>query len=77
VSAGVCLTLNTSESPSVAVECSLSDVLETENVAAKYSLSAKACQGILRRAGKRGKSLPSQLQEALLNVVGEEPESAE
>ena len=68
VSAGVCLMLNTSESPNVAVECSLSQVLETENVPAKYSLSAKACQGILRRAGRRGKSLPPQLEQALLQV---------
>ena len=68
VSAGECLTLNTSESPSVAVECSLSDILETENVAAKYSLSAKACQGILRRAGRRSKTLPPMLEQALLQV---------
>ena len=66
VSAGVCLTLNTSESPKDAVVCSLSDVLETENVATKYSLSAKACQGILRRAGRRGKTLPPMLEQALL-----------
>ncbi len=31
----------------------------------KYSLSAKACQGILNRANKRGKKLPEILQNAL------------
>jgi hypothetical protein len=31
----------------------------------KYSLSAKACQGILNRAEKRGKKLPEQLEMAL------------
>ena len=65
---GVCLTLNTSESPSVAVECLLSDVLETTGPhLAKYSLSAKACEGILRRASRRGKTLPPMLERALLS----------
>ena len=68
VSHGVCLTLNTSESPNVAVECSLSRVLETTGShLAKYSLSAKACEGILRRASRRGKSLPPMLERALRN----------
>ena len=31
----------------------------------KYYLSAKACNGILRRAEKRGKELPEQLRKAL------------
>lgn len=31
----------------------------------KYSLSAKACQGILTRAERRGKMLPKELEEAL------------
>jgi len=63
------LTLNTSESPSAAVECSLSDVLETQNVPAKYLLSAKACEGILRRAERRGKKLPEMLDRALRSVL--------
>ena len=33
----------------------------------KYSLSAKACQGILNRANRRGKKLPEILQKALEN----------
>jgi hypothetical protein len=31
----------------------------------KYFLSKKACEGILRRAAKRGKQLPPMLTEAL------------
>ena len=34
--------------------------------AEKYSLSAKACQGILRRAERRGKDLPELLKTVLL-----------
>ena len=64
---GGCLTLNISEFPSDAVACSLSEVLETD-VPQKYYLSARACQGILRRAEKRGKKLPQQLYEALATV---------
>ena len=45
--------------------CSLSDTLETGDVPQRFFLSAKACQGILRRAEKRGKKLPSALQLAL------------
>ena len=36
----------------------------------KYSLSAKACEGILRRAEKRGKALPKELHEALVRQCG-------
>ena len=43
---------------------SLSEVLEL-NASEKYFLSPKACQGILRRAEKRGKELPEQLRSAL------------
>ena len=31
----------------------------------RYYLSKKACEGILRRAAKRGKQLPPMLKEAL------------
>ena len=57
-------TLNTGESPSVAVESTLSAILEA-NAQEKYYLSAKACEGILRRSSKRGKELPKMLQIAL------------
>jgi hypothetical protein len=70
-----CLMLNTSEFPNAAVECSLSDVLETQgDHLKKYSLSPKAAQGILRRAGRREKTLPIQLQKALEKVANNELE---
>ena len=59
------LTLNTSAWPSDGRACSLSDILETGDVPQRFYLSAKACKGILRRADKRGKELPRQLQAAL------------
>ena len=62
-------TLNTSESLSAAEECFLSEILQVD-APEKYSLSAKACNGILRRAEKRGKELPPMLKEALTEVVG-------
>ena len=42
----------------------LSQILE-ENPPEKYSLSQKACRGILRRASERGKELPLELTKAL------------
>jgi hypothetical protein len=58
------LTLDTSEFPSDAVECSLSDILEA-TPDRRYSLSARAARGILRRAAARGRTLPSELEAAL------------
>lgn len=60
-----CLTLSGAEFHSGAVVSSLSDVLETCEVPQRYFLSATACRGILRRAEKRGRELPPQLQRAL------------
>jgi len=65
-----CLTLSTSEWPSAAAVCSLSDTLETGSVPQRFFLSATACQGILRRADKHGKELPKALQAALEQVAG-------
>jgi hypothetical protein len=42
----------------------LSQILEV-NAPEKYHLSAKACEGILRRAERRGKQLPEMLKVAL------------
>ena len=61
---GECMTLNTGESPNVAVVSRLSQILE-ETPQEKYRLSAKACQGILRRAERRGKDLPQTLKTVL------------
>ncbi len=59
------LTLSTLEFHSAAVASSLSDVLETGDLPQRYFLSATACKGILRRAAKRGKTLPDHLCHAL------------
>jgi hypothetical protein len=68
-SLGGCLTPNISESPSGAGASFLSAILE-ERAPEKYYLSKKACEGILRRAAKRGKELPPLLKEALLARCG-------
>lgn len=53
------------ESPSVAAESHLWQILQEVPPDSRYFLSAKACQGILRRAEKRGKALPEMLEKAL------------
>jgi hypothetical protein len=52
-----CLTLSTSEWPSDAAVCSLSDILETGDLPQRFYLSQRACAGILRRAERRGKDV--------------------
>ena len=47
------------------VRTKLSQILEA-NPLPKYNLTAKACQGILRRAERRGKDLPKLLKEVLI-----------
>ena len=64
LSLGEYTTRSFGECPNVAVESRLSQILE-DNPHPKYFLSAKACQGILRRAERRGKELPEILREAL------------
>jgi hypothetical protein len=60
---------NISEWPNDAAVCSLSQVLETGLIPPRFFLSERACAGILRRAEKRGKRLPEQLQRALETVA--------
>lgn len=62
---GESMTRNTGESPNAAAVSRLSQILEV-TPQEKYSLSAKACQGILRRAERRGKDLPELLKTVLL-----------
>jgi site-specific DNA-cytosine methylase len=69
-------TLATSESPSDADECSLSQVLNP-TAPARFSLSAKAASGILRRAGRRGKVLPAALETALESLAHSQQESTD
>ena len=56
------------ECPSAVVESRLSQILE-DMPHPKYSLSDKACAGILRRAARRGKNLPLELEQALLTQM--------
>jgi len=51
------------------VSSSLADVLQTEQVLPKYYLSPTACEGILRRANRRGKTLPEALTDALVHQI--------
>ena len=71
LSLGELTMLNTGESPNVAVESRLSQILEV-NAPEKYRLSAKACEGILRRAERRGKVLPEMLRIALEQTIARE-----
>lgn len=61
-------TVNISEWPSAESVSLLSSTLEV-NAPEKYYLSARACQGILTRASRRGKTLPDLLQTALLEMI--------
>lgn len=68
---GECWTLNISASPSDAVRCSLSQVLEMD-VAPRYFLSPRAARGILRRAKERGRNLPPLLKRALTELASKQ-----
>lgn len=68
-SLGEYMTHSFGESPSVVRESRLSQILE-EQAHPKYSLSARACQGILNRAERRGKELPEELKKALTEQAG-------
>ena len=68
---GECLTLNFGEYPNVERESTLSEILE-DNVPGKYSLSPKACLGILRRAKNKNRKLPDNLRIALEQKIAEQ-----
>ncbi len=67
---GELTTRNTGECPNAAVVSRLSQILE-ETPHPKYNLTAKACQGILRRAERRGKDLPKLLKAVLIRQSGD------
>lgn len=77
LSHGGCWTANSCEwtsgagqSPRDGGVCGLSDVLEmTGGHLRKYYLSRKDCEGIIRRAAKRGKKLPQMLEDALKDMI--------
>jgi len=70
-----CLTRSSLEFPNAAVASSLSDVLEP-NVHSRFSLSPKAAAGILRRANKRDRDLPPQLEKVLRLLASRMPPDA-
>ena len=57
--------LNFGESPNIVRESSLSQVLESGGGTFRYSLTPKACAGILRRVNAKGKKLPELLEAVL------------
>ena len=61
-------TRNTGECPREENVSTLWQILQ-DNAPEKYYLSARACEGILRRAERRGKALPPMLREALEEAV--------
>ena len=74
---GDCLMLNSSVWPNDGSVCSLSEALQSE-VSQRYSLTPKACRGILARSERRGKQLPPQLEAAIRETASLseiEPES--
>ena len=70
-------TANGSECPSDEDGCSsspstLTDIL-TPTAPARFSLSARAAEGIIRRSAKRGRRLPAELDEALKSCARQSP----
>ena len=62
--------------PSVERESTLLQILDL-NAPEKYSLTQRACRGILNRAEKRSKQLPPMLLEALMErVAGSDGETS-
>jgi hypothetical protein len=62
--------INIEEWPNDASIKNRSEVLQpTSEVDERFFLSPKACSGILRRAVKRGKTLPPKLKEAMEYVA--------
>ncbi len=68
---GACWMRSGSDWRSGAAACSLSSILETGPIDARYFLSPTACAGILRRAEARGKELPAPLRLALEAVAAQ------
>ena len=75
VSPGRYWTASISESRNAAGVCTLSQVLQGE-VSSKYFLSARAAAGILRRAERRGKTLPPPLEAALVALASQNQDGA-
>lgn len=63
---GELMTRNIGEYPNEEKESALSQILE-ENPHPKYYLSARGCQGILRRTERKGRELPDTLKKPYRN----------
>ena len=77
LSSGIASMHSSSECPNDEGEysSSLASILVSPSeVASKYYLSPKAAEGILRRAGNRGKVLPQALEVALKDLAAKMPE---
>lgn len=68
LSRGECWTLSSSEYPRGGAVCFLSDIL-CPDAPQEYFLSPTACEGIIRRAERRGRSLPPVLKTALQEAI--------
>lgn len=69
---GASSTLNTSACPNDGTASSLSGVL-VARCHRRFYLSSQAARGILRRALRRGRSLPGALEASLRALAGPEP----
>lgn len=70
-SRGGCSTLDIGVSPRYAKESTLSQILQ-DNLGEAYSLSKRACQGILKRVTKRWKPIPEALRDAFEEVANDQ-----
>jgi hypothetical protein len=66
---GTFLSLNAAEDCSSSVTAPLSAILETGDLPQRHFLSRRVCEGILRRAGERGRRLPDLLRTALRDAA--------
>jgi hypothetical protein len=69
---GECLTLNFSESPNVAVESSLSDILEVPAVPETYYLTAKESKYALQQAAVRKRKIKDPMLSILKRDASQE-----
>ena len=65
---GEALMLNISECPNEGEESSLSQILQADPHP-RFFLSPRACQGILNRAARKNKTMPTPLKQALEAVA--------
>jgi hypothetical protein len=72
-SPGECWTADTSECPSEGAAFSSLPAVLVESSHNRFCLSPRAAAGIIRRATKRGRSIPAPLGEALQELAGRPP----